>query len=362
MIDTRLAAELKLTSNGDGAKTAKVTVVARSGDAIDHPYWGTFVHDFAGMSVKPKIPLDYNHDPDDSIGYLNKFDTSTGNLICSGVIVLVNGAEDGDEDDDVTALVAKMEAGIPYEASIEFDDEMTLEYVPEGMSVNVNGRDIAGPVTVIRQWTLKAVAICKFGCDDNTSSELQLSKNKSKPEKGFFVHMSKHNKRGKQMSSKNESVVTVEAPAVVEAQPAEVAPVAGAEVETKLSEPSAEAIPAVEADKPAEVLDPATPEPAKADPALALSKTVEAVDPRAEFKLFVATFGDKAADYYAKGMSLSQATEEFVKFLKADNDGLKQRLAAMPRGMDAPVKFSDGESRDNPKKLGLEAVITRQKK
>src|SRR5258707_14202728 len=108
----RLPAQLKMTSNGDGAKTAKVTVVARTGDAVSSPYWGTFVHDFAGMTSKPKIPLDYNHDCDDSIGYLNKFDTSTGDLVCSGLIVLFNG-DDDDDDADLFGLVSKMQPCMP---------------------------------------------------------------------------------------------------------------------------------------------------------------------------------------------------------------------------------------------------------
>src|SRR4051812_8341772 len=83
----RFKADLNIGNNGDGAKTAPVKVIARSGGAMEHPCWDLpVVHDFAGMQInKNRIPLDYEHC--EEIGYLNKFDTSNGELVCSGAIV-----------------------------------------------------------------------------------------------------------------------------------------------------------------------------------------------------------------------------------------------------------------------------------
>lgn len=347
--DLRMSAELKLTSNGDNAKTAKVTLVARTGDAIDSPWFGRFVHDFAGMSAKPRIPIDYAHDPEDSIGYLNKFETGSGDLVCSGAIVLVGH--------EVNEVVQKMQAGVPYEASIEFGDDFVMEYVPEGFSVTVNGRDIAGPLTVIRQWTLKAVAICKFGLDGGTSAELQMSQQNTSDGDGkvFRVRMSKH-RRGESQMNENEKAVEAEKVEATE--------------DKKLSETPAEvpatveAEPQVEAEKVVEASETAE-DKVKVDEEVAVAAAmsvpvalVKAVDPREEFKQFVATFGDKAADYYAQGLSMSDATKEYVKYLKADNDKMKTRLAAT-RGAEAPVRFSDGATRDG-KKGGLESLIRRK--
>ncbi len=357
--DLKLSAELKLTSNGDNAKSAKVTLVARTGDAIDHPYWGRIVHDFAGMKAKSRIPLDYAHDSHDSIGYLSKFDTSSGDLVCSGAVVLIG--------DEVVNVVAKMQAGVPYEASIEFGDDSLLEYVPEGFAVNVNGRDIEGPVTVVRQWTLKAVAICKFGADDGTSTELQFSEKKTQTaKKGFFVRLSKS--KGMEMETNNEQPVqAVEASDVQQPEAAVDVEAKAEEVKPEVvEEMQAEVAQTVEASEPAEV---ASTEPVEvveaveAEPVVAFAKqpqAVEAVDPRAEYRQFVAEFGDKAGEYFAKGLSMSDATKEHMKFLKADNDAMKKRLSAVDRGAVQPVQFSDGASREAGPK-GLVSLIRSQK-
>src|SRR4051812_12974250 len=82
----KIPGTVKLTANGDGAKSVKVSVLARTGDAISIPGWGMVVHDFEGMEAKTKIPLDLEHDK--PIGFLNKFDVATGDLVCSGAIVI----------------------------------------------------------------------------------------------------------------------------------------------------------------------------------------------------------------------------------------------------------------------------------
>lgn len=355
----KMKAEIKLTSNGTDAKTAKVSLVARTGDAIDNPWFGCpFVNDFAGMSVKPRIPIDYAHDPDDSIGYLNKFDTSSGDLICSGAISLEGGY--GDDNEDVAILVDKMISGVPYEASIEFGDDYTMEYVPEGMQVNVNDRDIAGPVVVIRQWTLRAVAICKFGMDDGTATTIQLGKVKSQNNKGTLYKVMKLNSGDTIMSKKLEQTVeAVKTPDVKITGNASDVVVEPVEVEEmKMSNVVAEVVETVEAPKPVEVEEDKDKAPvvSEGEATVALSKsTVETVDPRAEFKMFLSQFGDKAAEFYGKGMSLSDATKEYVTILKADNDKMKQRLTAL-RGAEEPVKFSDASSRENVKP-GMAAVV-----
>lgn len=331
----RLPAELKLASNGDGARTAKVTIVARSGDPVNHPYWGAIVHDFEGMSHKARIPLDYNHDPEDSIGYLNKFDTSSGDLVCSGAIVLIQSEADEDVDDDTVALVAKMQAGVPYEASIEFSDDMSLEFVPEGMSANVNGNDLPGPLTIVRQWTLIGVAICKFGVDADTSAELQLSKS-NVAAKRFFCRIST---KGETMSktTATEKIATVETPATPEVNGA-----------TQLSQQAEEAPKAAEIAKPSEV---------KAPEATVMSPTpaVEPVksDSRTEAKKFIDAFGDAGIRYFAEGKTYDEAVAAHLKLQHQQITDLTQRLSITDRGAATPVKFQDGEATTDPKVVKL---------
>lgn len=336
-----MGAELRFADAGGAAgadaKAVKVTVTARSGDPVHNPYWGPIVHDFAGMTVKPRIPLDYAHDYSASIGYLDSFDTSSGDLVCTGEIVLVDAREDGYGDDGASALVAKMKAGIPYQASIEFDEEMTLEYIPQGMSATVNGRDIAGPLTIVRQWELNAVGICKFGVDDNTSAAVQFSKknkDKNQPHKpgGFFVRLAKTTKGINSMSQ------TTKAAPVTENKQAVTAPAA---VEAPKVEPVA-----APAATPVTTLSAASASPAS--------------DQRNEFKQFVAAFGaEKAATYFSEGKTFGEATAAHLAFQTARIDELTKKLGSVDRGAEAPAKFSSTESGEKGGgKTGMSSVIS----
>lgn len=153
--------------NTPSASSAAFELLARTGDAIDHWYWGRIVHDFAGMAHRDSIPVDYCHAVNEPIGYADTFNTTGGNLVIGGSVESIT------EGDEASKLIARSRRGIPYQASIYFDPfSMVVEFVPEGMMASVNGRDIAGPVVIARQWTLRGVAICPHGADVGTSCEL----------------------------------------------------------------------------------------------------------------------------------------------------------------------------------------------
>jgi hypothetical protein len=158
--------EFQLAADDAGAKTAPIRLVARSGKPIEHWYFGKVVHDLDGMRFKGRVPIDYVHDDKEVIGYVNRFDTSSGDLNLAGALVPFN-------DDDRAAEVAyKARNGVPYEASIDFRDQMTVEELRPGQSAEVNGEQVDGPATIIREWTLRGVAVCPYGADPNTSSQL----------------------------------------------------------------------------------------------------------------------------------------------------------------------------------------------
>ena len=158
--------EFELGDNGENAKTAPVRLVARSGKAIEHWFWGRVVHDLAGMHLsKSRVPIDYVHDSKEIVGYLNKFDSTSGDLVTSGALVPFK------DSDRATEIVHKMKAGVPYEASINFGgDGIRIEDVPEGMVAPVNGYQFEGPGIIVREWPLRGVAICPYGADANTES------------------------------------------------------------------------------------------------------------------------------------------------------------------------------------------------
>lgn len=145
-------------------KAVPVKMMARSADPIVHWFWGPIVHDMAGMKLhKPVLPCDYMHDA--PIGYLDKFMPSNRGLLVEGALVPT-----GRPDDPVKSLVELSDGGVPFEASIFFDEDMKAEFINEGQTARVNGYDFDGPGVVIREWWLRGVAVCPYGADMNTSS------------------------------------------------------------------------------------------------------------------------------------------------------------------------------------------------
>lgn len=345
----KLRAELQLGDNGDNAKTAPVKIVALSGEVLETSYWGRFVFDLDGMEVEDKIPLDYAHDDDNSIGYLNRFDKQPlGKLVVSGAIVPFSydkGAE----------VVAKQGKGVPYQASIQWDSDFLAQQLDEGMSTEVNGVMVTGPLIIFRQWKLVAVAVCKFGQDSETSTELALSKNAKEIKGLWFSQMKGNSTMNIFKNSKTEIVATVEAP--VEAKAVEVkaveAVVAEVKDATKLSEEKAETTPVavavVEAVKPVEVVEVAKVEEPKAEDHV-LSKVV---DPRAEAKKFIETFGELAGvKYFALGKSMDEALAEHLKMQAKEIADLNKRLGSIDRG-GQPVNFIDNEAKASKEPMKL---------
>lgn len=152
----------------ENPKSSAITLTARTGEPIDHWYWGRIVHDMAGMKSKPVVALDWCHDDDEIVGKVDNLDISTGDLVCSGTI---ESLEVGDYADKIIKLSAR---GVPYEASINFDPyTMTLEWLPEEMTTEVNGRTVTGPLVIVRAWELRRIAVCPSGADSGTEASCE---------------------------------------------------------------------------------------------------------------------------------------------------------------------------------------------
>ncbi len=295
-----LPAEVKLSAGSpQNPKSKDVRLVARSGDPIDHYYYGKVVHDFSTMTHKPVIAIDFEHWRDETIGFVNGFDTSDGDLVLTGRLTSVL------EGDRAEEVMLKMEAEFPYEASIEFGEDFDTESFGPGETATVNGREVEGPLLVIKRWTLRAVAICKLGYDAQSSAELLLSY-AGRP-------------FGPQALSKG--------------MPEADKPAAEAKTETPK--------PADQTQKPAEPTTPDADTPAADTPApaedAAPATELAADDPRAEFRRFKNAFGDKAGEYFDKGLTFSDATVEFVKAVRAENEDLRTKLSASGNRGNTPV-------------------------
>jgi len=299
--------EFTLGDNGDDAKTAPFRMVARSGQPVEHWFWGRIVHDLSGVRHKQRIPIDYAHDDKEVIGYANHFGVTEEGLEVSGALVPYK------DSDRASEVVHKYKAGVPYEASINFGGNgVKLENVPEATTTKVNGYDFEGPGIVVRQWPLRGVAVCPYGADEHTSSEF---------------------------SNAEQMEVTI----MTEQEKPEVTDDVGNEAET------VDGIPADDkAGEAAEVQTEAAVEPAEPEAELTESNQ------RADGLRFLEAFGDQGGVWFAQGLSWEEASAKFVESLKEENRQLKDKLAAKSAisGVEEPVSFSEAPN-GPPKKTGI---------
>lgn len=297
----------ELGDNGDDAKTAPFKMVARSGDSIDHWFWGTVVHDLEGMQLNSsKVAIDYIHDDNQVIGYANRFDIETGNLEASGALTPYK------ESDRASEIVYKSKQGVPYQASINFaGDGIKVEEFGPGQSVNVNGRQFSGPVTVIREWPLRGIAVCPYGADSNTATEFSETNNQE------VTVMSQ------EPASTNEETVADDAAAV------------DSQADTDKSVDASEATPAVEAAEQPE----STPE-TQLEPAAALRSGQN----------YLERFGDQGGVWFAQGKSWDDCLVLHEQSLKEKIRDLETKLATRQEGEESPVEFNASD--DAPAKRG----------
>jgi hypothetical protein len=162
----------ELSADDAGAAAAKspptARILARSGQAIEHWYWGKLVQDLAGMQqLKDRLPLDYCHDAGEILGYAEGWSRESGDLTCTGTLLT-------DESERAAEIVRLAKAGVPYEASISFTP-IAVEYLDDGQAATVNGALVDGPAAVVRKWRLTGLAVCPRGADPNTKTELSAA-------------------------------------------------------------------------------------------------------------------------------------------------------------------------------------------
>jgi len=323
-----------LRDNGARAKSAPIEMVARSGQPLQHPFWGAIVHDFAGMRLhRDRLPIDYCHDDKEVMGYLNHFDVSSGDLVARGALVPYK------DSDRATEVMHKSKAGVPYEASIFFSDGK-IEELGEGQVATVNGKQVEGPAVVVREWSLRGVAVCPYGMDKNTASRFANDGEVS------VVVM----KREEDAMKKAETEVVdakhteqaAEAPAaeVVEAPAAE----APAEAETKTEQVAEPEAPATTEPVPTALSEGAqAAAPAVVPPAPAPTQDAATLR-KAEGQRFLTAFGARGAVWFAEGLSYEEAEVKCREALLADvaelkkaKDDLERRLAAVATEGAKPV-------------------------
>jgi len=119
--------------------------------------FGAIVVDLDGMRIPGRRrPIQLNHDPDQLIGQSTSVSTDNGQLSIEGKAIRAMPA---------TKLVeAAIDGGFQYEASMGFMIEK-IAFLDKDEMTSVNGRDVKGPLLIVRQSELIEGSIVPSGAD-----------------------------------------------------------------------------------------------------------------------------------------------------------------------------------------------------
>lgn len=320
----RFTSGLNLSPVAEADGTIPFTTLARTSKPIDHWYWGPCVHDFSGMQMAAVIPVDYTHEDCEALGFINNKTVTPEGLQLSGKLTPFQPLDKASE------VHFKSAKGVPYQASINFDPwTLVVEDIPAGLSAEVNGQLIPGPVAVFRQWKLNGLAVCMYGVDSGTN--VSFSSDLS----GKTVAVTRF-KKGEQMPPAKSAatgkfaVLTSDEKKNLESVAATLSNI----IETSTEAPADEVDPEAAAEVTPEsgaASEPASPEDTQ------LSR-------KNEGKKFIEAFGEQhGPTLFTKGFSFSAAQVEYSKILRAENEALRAenaKFAAKPHSSGTtPVSF-----------------------
>lgn len=160
------------SSTNDAGATTRVRLTVLAADALERWGLGRFAFEFATTRpLRERLALDYDHDDGAVVGYAEGFESTDDGIFCDATIL-------GGPDAPARAreLAFCLKNGVPFEVSPLVDfSTATMESVPDGATVRLNGREIAGPLDVARGATIRGVAICPHGTDPKTAALVELS-------------------------------------------------------------------------------------------------------------------------------------------------------------------------------------------
>lgn len=116
-----------------------------------------------GRVGRKKLPILLGHDDARPLGQADDVKITAEGVTLSGTIT-------GD-DDDAKKVVSHATNGFEWQASVGASVERR-EFLEAGKTTTVNGRDVTGPLTIARKWTLVETSIVTIGADSTTSAKI----------------------------------------------------------------------------------------------------------------------------------------------------------------------------------------------
>lgn len=162
-------APIQIEAAGDSKQPAKFTMVAYTGGPMFVAGFDlAVVVDLEGLRIPAgATPIRQDHDPLKGVGHSTEIDASHGTLDASGVISRGTAYARDVRESGIN--------GFPWQASIGAS-VIDSEFIGEGETVTVNGRDVVGPVQVVRRSSLNEISFVDRGADPNTSAAIAAKK------------------------------------------------------------------------------------------------------------------------------------------------------------------------------------------
>lgn len=141
----------------------KFKQLAYSGEAMDMAF-GRVAIELSGIKMKSqRMAMLRDHDPAQIVGFSESIKCGPKSVDITGCICT---------DTAAGAEIAKLaDAGFPWQASIHCTPLQMVD-VRAGDTVKCNGKEMNGPLTVVKKCMLKESSFVPLGADSNTSSEV----------------------------------------------------------------------------------------------------------------------------------------------------------------------------------------------
>lgn len=157
------SAPVEVTTSPDSGLRSISGVPYSGGVITDHMWFSRVAFDLATLSIQTPVPLLLNHCPDDTVGVVNVAEITS--------LVRITGTLFTGIDEDADSIAAKADAGFPWQMSVGIFPD-SIEEIPAGQSVPLNGQMLDGPLTILRNARIREVSLCPVGADAGTSASV----------------------------------------------------------------------------------------------------------------------------------------------------------------------------------------------
>lgn len=153
-------------AKGEG-KRPTFTIVGYTGAPVNVAgFFSPVILDLAGIKTPGQvIPALRSHDVDRIVGQTD--------AIKVGSTVELSGVITG-ENDDAREVVSQSNNGFRWQASVGAEI-LRREFLEAGKTATVNGREVVGPMVLVRESMLREISFVAIGADGNTSASVAAS-------------------------------------------------------------------------------------------------------------------------------------------------------------------------------------------